>query len=54
MALRFAWRDAANFAIVFAMGAPVVSTGTMIATRKAFGEAIALAGEKYKNLYQIG
>ncbi len=32
------------------MGAPVISTNTMIATRKAFGEAIALAGEKYKNL----
>lgn len=28
----------------------MISTDTMIATRKAFGEAIALAGEKYKNL----
>lgn len=32
------------------MGAPVQSIGDSISTRKAFGEALALAGEKYKNI----
>lgn len=32
------------------MAAPVQSTDTMIATRKAFGEALAALGDKYKNL----
>ncbi len=33
------------------MGAPVTATNvSAVATRKAFGEALALAGEKYKNI----
>lgn len=32
------------------MGAPLLSSTDAIATRKAFGEALALAGEKYKNI----
>lgn len=32
------------------MSSPLPSSSTPIATRKAFGEALALAGEKYKNI----
>lgn len=35
------------------MGAPLSGTGDAIATRKAFGEALALAGEKYKNIVAL-